>query len=197
MPADLTIDGDVHWPFITFSNSHDGSAACRVDLTCVRAECRNSIRIGRANAGGSLSMRHTRNVNARLRSAGDVLGLVDGFTREFRKEVEALMARTVTGTEFDALMQDLVGVPEGVTDRIRNNASLREQMVREFYESPADGGNYKGTAWGVVNAVNSFELWAAPVRGSSSQRQARTLTRLTSGGSLPLTARAAGRLAPR
>ena len=189
VPEVLAIDGDVHYPFITFSNSHDGSAACRVDITAVRAECRNSIRIGRDESGASLSLRHTRNVNTRLRTAGDVLGLVDRFTAQFTRDVEELMSRNVS---FDREMDKLFGARPSTlrarTERQQANIDARREAIRRFYESPIDGGSWKGTAWGVLNAVNSYELWEAPARGD---RQARTLTRLTSGQNLPLTARAA------
>lgn len=197
IPSDLTIGGDTHYPYLTFSNSHDGTAACRLDVTAVRAECRNSIRIGKAEAASSLSLRHTRNVNARLTSAAAILGLVDQFSAAYEAEVAALMARTISNAEFDKLVEEMFPVMEDATAGVQARQKDRQALVHAFYERDEDGGRFRGTGWGALNAVNSYELWAAPARDDDYGRQVRTLTRLTGGQPQPLTQRAYKRLAVR
>lgn len=196
IPRDLTVDGDVHIPYLCVSTTHDGSGSVRADLTLMRVECQNSLRwairnnhldAALAEAGVSISgspswtHRHSRNVRTKAADARRILGFANDFIDAYSTEIDALMARVVSDREFDKLVKGFLPVENGSTQRQERNVEEKRAKVRALYESPADGGRFKGTGWGVLQAFNSYDLWATPVREGEKARPTRQIVRLLDG----------------
>lgn len=180
IPRELTIEGDIHFPYLMFTNSNDGSGSLREDITAERACCKNTIQWAIAEAPCSWTHRHSRNVIANSKDAKNVLGLADRYFDAFEADVKDLMAVKVTLAEFDAMVKEEFPISPEDTERVRRNQTEKRDLVRTMYESDTDGGLHKGNGYGVVNAFNSFDLWAAPIR-NEERRAERTMKALTTG----------------
>lgn len=195
IPRDLTIEGDVHVPYLCVSTTHDGSGSIRADLTLLRVECQNSLRWairnphliealqaqGVDNPSPSWTHRHSTNVKAKAADARRMLGFAQEFLTAYEAEIEAMMAKVLPAREFDALLADSLPMPDSLSDRQKGNVEEKRDKVRAFHEAETDGGKFKGTAWGALQAFSSFDLWGADIREGESNRPTRQIVRLIDG----------------
>ena len=195
IPRDLTVNGDVHVPYLCISTTHDGSGSIRADLTVMRTECQNSLRWtvrgdhlrkaleekGITVASPSWYHRHSSNVKAKAADARRILGFAVDFLDAYEAQIEELMAKVVTDAQFDRLVKGLLPVGDEATDRQKSNVQEKRDKVRAFYESPQDGGKFKGTGWGVFQAFSSYDLWGANLREGEKARPTRQIVRLLDG----------------
>lgn len=56
------------------------------------------------------------------------------------------------------------------TARSRDHAARRRATVRRLYQSDPRVAGWHGTAYGLVQAVSTWELWEAPRRGDRDRR---------------------------
>lgn len=195
IPQNLTIEGDIHVPYLVVSTTHDGSGSIRADLTLMRVECQNSLRWairnpqlieqlkaqGITNPSPSWTHRHSTNVVSKAADARRMLGFAQEFLGAYEQEIEALMAKVVSPAEFDKLVAGFLPEPKGATDRQKANVAEKQAKVRGLYESERDGGKFKGTGWGALQAFSSYDLWGADIREGEANRPARQIVRLIDG----------------
>ena len=195
IPRDMTIAGDVHVPYLCISTTHDGSGSVRADLTMMRVECRNSLRWairniqlidalkehGIDNPSPSWTHRHSTNVKAKATDARRMLGFASDFIDAYAAEIEEMMAKVVTPKAFEKLVAEFLPIDSSATDRQVSNVEEKRDKVRALYESPADGGKFKGTGWGALQAFSSYDLWGADLRGGEKTRPTRQIVRLLDG----------------
>ena len=177
---EITIAGDEMVPYLLLLTSHDGSTALRMLTTPVRVVCANTMRMALADHQTAWSVRHTSNMKARVSEAREALGLTWKYYDEFEAEVDRLMNQSVTNGDVDRILGKVF--PKKNTDVLPEKALA----VRGLYETADTIGDFRGTAWGLLNAVNEWELWTSPTRDETKriERQARDIV---SGVSTPLT----------
>jgi phage/plasmid-like protein (TIGR03299 family) len=187
LDRDITVAGDKMVPYLLLLTSHDGSTALRMLTTPVRVVCANTMRMALGKHETSWSVRHTQNMKGRVQEVRNALQLSWKYYDEFEAEVERLMNQPVA----DKQVEDILGkvFPKKSADVLPEKALA----VRGLYETAGTIGKFKGTGWGLLNAVNEWELWASPTRDEDKrlERQAREIV---SGIAMPLTKKTHGLL---
>jgi phage/plasmid-like protein (TIGR03299 family) len=169
LPDNVTVAGDVHVPRLVWVTSMDGTLATRAVATFVRAVCMNTIRASFRNAKTSWAARHTSSLTGRTADARSALKLVWHVADTFRAEVEALTNQTVTDHQIETVLNQLWPDQPDATTRTRDNAAQRRSAVRRLYRDDNRVG-WHGTAYGLVQAVSTWELWDAPRRGDRGEQ---------------------------
>jgi phage/plasmid-like protein (TIGR03299 family) len=177
LPDHVTVAGDVHVPRLVWVTSMDGTLATRAVATFVRAVCMNTIRASFGSARTSWAARHTSSLTGRTADARSALKLVWKVADTFRTEVEALTNQAITDRQAEAVLNQLWPDNPETTTRTRDNAAQRRSQVRRLYQTDARVG-WNGTAYGLVQAVSTWELWDAPRR---TDRGEQVLTNLFAG----------------
>lgn len=165
------VDGDEIVPYVLLTNSHDGSSALKVITTPVRVVCSNTLRLALNSARQSFTVRHTSGISNKVDYARDALGIVVKYYSEFQKEVEKMIDTQVSDDKFMEIVARVFPKPsdeEMEKPRIASNYKHKIANIEANYV----GELHSGTAWGVLNAFNSYELWQRKVRGNALQRQA-------------------------
>ena len=80
----------------------------------------------------------------------------------FRAEVEALTAQPITDRQVGDVLTPMWPDDPTATARARDNASRRRAEIRRMYQSDPRVAGWHGTAYGLVQAVSTWELWEAP-----------------------------------
>lgn len=183
LEKDIVVAGDKQVPYLLLLTSHDGSTALRMLTTPVRVVCANTVRMALGNYESAWSIRHTTNMKSRVGEAREALELSISYYEAFEREVEKLMNIGVNEKRVESILASVF--PKKGTDVLNEKALA----VRGLYESSDTIGEFKGTGWGLLNAVNEWELWTSPTRDESKrlERQAREIV---SGTSTPLTRKA-------
>lgn len=169
LPDTISIAGDVHVPRLVWATSMDGTLATRAVATVIRAVCMNTLRASFRNARTSWAARHTSSLAGRAADARHALELVWKVSDTFRAEVEALTRQMITDHQADQVLAGLWPDDPDATPRARDSASRRRAEVRRLYQHDPRVG-WHGTAYGLVQAVSTWELWDAPRRGDRGEQ---------------------------
>lgn len=168
--------------YAMFQNSHDGLTAAKCYPTSKRVVCQNTFRQAQSDKDKGISIRHTGNLDGKIESAKQALGLaVDRFT-EFANNAEVLVNTPVAPipyfqgvldsvleiTEADvtkgasllaaALAQTNVEIDRDKAERsfalqIKKRGNMLDELL-ERYESKTQGvDGIRGSGWSSFNAV--------------------------------------------
>ncbi|HWL41811.1 MAG TPA: DUF932 domain-containing protein [Ilumatobacter sp.] len=170
LPGDVVIAGDVHMPRLVWVTSMDGTLATRAVATMVRAVCWNTIRASFRTARTSWAARHTSSLTGRAAEARRALELTWKVSDSFRDEVEALTRQTITDRQADQVIGVLWPDDPAASARTRASAARRRDQVRRIYLGDDPRVGWRGTAYGVVQAVSTWELWDSPRRGDRGEQ---------------------------
>lgn len=172
-------------PFLNLVTSHDGSYSLMISPCDVEVVCANTLRLSLSRVGFPRAVvRHTGDdtqIAKKVEEVRKAVGLADAYYDEMEAEVGRLVDQSITEAAVQGLIKSVFPAKDEV---VLNKNAL---AVRGLYESAPYIIPFKGTAWGVLNAVNEFEMWqqgASSGADSAAERQTRML--LSSKG-LPLT----------
>ncbi len=188
--APVSIPGDDVEAYLTISTSHDGSAGLQAVFGFLRLSCTNQLPSLARNAVAVWRHRHSRHVLAKGAEARAILGLAPAVIDGFEDEVRRLIETEVTARQFQAIVTTILPITDHQTPRQRGNVESQREALHEMHASEIDGGAFKGTGWGAVNAVNSWAQWAKPVK-STGDRATRQAIRTLDGTFGAMTARVA------
>jgi len=185
MPGEVVVgDGDVTYPYLLLSNSHDGTQAVRIMPTMVRVVCNNTLNLAMRSQGvaSAFTMWHTSGLTNRMAEAKRVLGLVRKQTAAFGEQASALAGVEVSRQRMQQYLAELFPVDASGTDRQKENALGKRQDVRRlFEEEPANTmDGVRGTGWGLLNAATHYVDHEAYGLDEGEDEQGRNDGRLSS-----------------
>lgn len=164
--------GDRFENYFLFSNSHNGSSAVRATITPVRVVCQNTLNLALNGAQRTWSFVHRGNVFNRLQEARQTLEMASRYQEEFVKTAEKLALKKYTAQEVRSIIDRLFPIEDGETlteRRLQNMIRQREQFEKAL--DADDVQNFKGTAWGLLNAVSDYAFHAQPIRETRTYRE--------------------------
>jgi phage/plasmid-like protein (TIGR03299 family) len=169
MPESKILDDKVE-PYLVFQNTHDGSGAIKVCLTPVRVVCQNTLNLAFSGAKRSWSTKHMGNMNQKLAEARHTLELATGYMQALDEVAISLAKKNMT----DAMVEDFLNelFPKNVNDSDRKLNNI-ETMVEgfKFCYNRQDMLKFRGTAWGVVNAVSDLVTHIEPLRNTNTYKE--------------------------
>lgn len=152
--------GDVCEQFVTLINSHNGSTGLRAVYTPIRLLCQNQLSVALSKATSSINLRHTSNIESRMRDAFQIFNLAGDYFHVF-KEKASYLANKIMDTHKVNLFLDTIMKDTGST----RNENQRNDIIRLFEQGK---GNGKGSAWDIFNATTEFVDYE---RGSNPEKR--------------------------
>jgi phage/plasmid-like protein (TIGR03299 family) len=170
MPGfDTIADGDDSARYVLFTTSHDGTGAIHAIPTAVRVVCNNTLRIATAGLKG---IRHTGDVDAKLRYARQYLSQFDKAFTLYRDNARLLASRELAADKAkDYIAKLFPEVPElGRARTIRENAV---NQIRRNYRAPRQQlDSIKDTWWSLYNSVSEYIDHQSNWRGATAHDRA-------------------------
>lgn len=164
--------GDKVDNFLVFLNSFDGSEALKVFTTNVRCVCNNTISLALKTTKRSWAMKHTKKVSERLIEAEETLRLYDKYMVGLDKEAQKLALKKFTEKQVNDFWKQLF--PFEDEDSERKKTVNKEQILQlEYCYNRDDLANFKGTGWGIVNAVADYVDHGIPIRQTENWKENR------------------------
>ena len=183
-PETLQVGGDTLLPFVTASTSLDGSQSTRFTLGAQRAVCDNTLDMSFMFASGTYSLRHTRHSLAAFNpeTVADTIGVLADVSASLDLRVDMFLDTTVSEAQWAAIAADLAGIdPDMEPGRGRSIAETKESALWEAWNADMDA-QYAGTAWGALQAVNTYWNHSRPLRNmSGTSRYERNYEALIAG----------------
>lgn len=148
--------------YVTVCSSHDGTLALQALFSEVVTVCANTLQMNLSGASNKVKVKHTANVDERMRLVLATLRQAQDHVRAVTKRIESLAQIKVQ--QFTPLLDGLLPFIEGegraVTMRDKARAEVRGLLSSQVIED-----DQRNTGWAWVQAVNTYEQWNQPVRG--------------------------------
>lgn len=183
MPESVTTPEGVEGrPFITAATSLDGSLSSTYLTGTQLVVCDNTLSAALGEKGtGRVKVKHSRNSLGKLGEVRDALGIVYQTAEDFMAEVAELCAVEVTDKQWDEFLAAHLGDKPDPAKSVRSANSYdrhREGLVN-LYRHDNRVAPWAGTAFGVVQAVNTYEQHVKNVKGAG--RAERNMDKMVRG----------------
>jgi len=155
-----------------FSNSHDGSSSVRVTATPVRVVCENTMNQALESAKRIWSFVHRGDINSKVLEAKETLLNMKAYMEELNKDAERLAGIKISGAMLQQFMNQMFPIDDekDYTLRQTKNAMYLREMFMGRYNMD-DLGNFRGTAWGLLNAASDFASHTRPLRLTKNHQE--------------------------
>jgi phage/plasmid-like protein (TIGR03299 family) len=157
------VAGIEYRPWLTAATSADGSIATDYIRGNQLVVCDNTLSAALGSAAVHVKTKHTRRSLGRLADARDALGIITEVGDEFDAAVEALLAERVTPrrwSKFVAAFSNPDGLEKPTGQMVTKATALNLLWKDDERVTP-----WKGTAYGVLAAVNTWTHHIQTVRG--------------------------------
>lgn len=157
-------DGIRFSPYVTCSTSLDGSLKSQINQNTQMTICDNTLRITR---GQGVAFRHTKNSNARLGDYRSVMtAIVQGET-EFRVELERQLGVKVDDSAFSRFLEAFVPIEDDDIPAKKTRSERKRQEITQLYKGDERVQGWRGTEFGVVQAVNTWQTHMSQLRNAT------------------------------
>ena len=176
-------DGVEFRPFLFAADSLDGSLAVTYGTGNQLIVCDNTLAAATAEAGSTrIRFKHTTNSLARIQDARTALGIINEVGADFEAEVKALLAEKVPARRYNLWAEAYSGyakVKDQPAGRGLTMATNKLDTLKTLWAKDERVAPWKGTAWGVLQAANTYEHHFAASRGAS--KYSRNMSRMVYG----------------
>jgi phage/plasmid-like protein (TIGR03299 family) len=144
--------------YLVVSSGHDGVWPIRYANTDIRAVCSNTVVLGLQKAERVFVARHTRNVDATIEDARNVLKLSSTWGREFSIEAERMLGIPVPmgSKKLDDVINTVFPQAAKETERQRKTRDSIHETIRSIYINDRNAAKFGFNAWSTYNAVVEY-----------------------------------------
>lgn len=176
-----TPEGVAFRPNLLACTSFDGSLATTYKRVVQAVVCDNTLSAGLSEDGQAYKVKHSKYSNLKLGNAREALAVVHTMAEDFSAEVAALCALEVSEAQFGKVLDLMVPLPTD-TDNKRGLtvAEDKRNQITALYKHDDRSAPWAGTAFGVLQAYNTYAHHYAQVRGGVARGQ-RNMENVVSG----------------
>ncbi|GAA3624651.1 hypothetical protein GCM10022419_132810 [Nonomuraea rosea] len=174
-----TPEGIAFRPFLSAATSLDGSLSSTYQTGAQLIVCDNTLSAALAsNNAKRVKIKHSRNSLARVVDVRDALGVIHRAADDFAAEVRQLCQIDVSNAQWTAFLNRHAPIPAERGPK-RTNALTKRHALTRLWNDDERVSPWQGTAFGVLQAVNTFTHHDQTVRGAV--RAERNMHRMVKG----------------
>jgi len=152
---------DEYQPYLCLSNAHDGSACLQIFLTGIRVVCNNTLSAALNTAKRKISIRHLSVMEQRKEEAIMAMGAASKYFHDLEAFASLLAGKKVN---IGKVLNKLFPASQDMTKRqLKSNKEVKG-VIKLILKEKDDLQNFKGTAWGVYNAIADYRSNTEPKR---------------------------------
>lgn len=151
--------GDSFTPYIIFQNSHNGEYTLKATISPLRIICQNQFNVAFRDSSNTVTIRHSSMLESRMDQGRILLGSTADYIKRFREEAEELAGIKIDYKKKKRLLDKMFAITPEMSERVRDNIELNKARFLDAYDAD-DNQNFKGTAWGFLNAYADYTTHA-------------------------------------
>lgn len=154
---EVNILGDKFTPHVLFRNGFDGKVKITAAICPLRLVCQNQFNFAFKNAQNTITIRHVRNAESKLEEARETLRMSAEYMEELNRLAEHFATIKIGEGGAEKIAKYLFPIPEDTAINPFKRKNLEKQ--REAFitaHNQEDNRNFRGTAWGLVNAYTDM-----------------------------------------
>jgi phage/plasmid-like protein (TIGR03299 family) len=167
-------------PFLMATTSFDGSIATTYKQGYTDVVCDNTRAMFLSETGPTFRVKHTLNSNFKALEARDGLQMIFAETEAFLAEIAALTNVEVSDSDWSKFVEAHVPIGEDTKARGVTMAENKRAELTGVYRGDSRVTPWAGSAWGVIQAVNTHMHHYGNVR-QSTNRVERNMLRAVKG----------------
>ena len=172
IPESITTPEGVEFrPNLMATTSFDGSLATTYKRTITVVVCDNTRSMALAEAGQQFKVKHSKNSAVKLNDARLALSVVHTMADDFAAEVADLTATTVTDHQWNQFLASLVPTTDDMAQLATTRANGKRTALTAMYKNDPRCAPWTGTAYGVVQTVNTWNLHSTSVKAGADRFQ--------------------------
>jgi phage/plasmid-like protein (TIGR03299 family) len=179
MPENMKVADVEFRPHLLATTSFNGSIATTYKRTVTVVVCDNTRAAALEEKGQEYRIRHTANSGLRIASARDALQIVYQLGDDFAREVEQLLSVKVTDQVFDKFVTQMFPVADDAGTLAQNKAWNNRELFGSLWENDERVAPWKGTAYGVLQLVNTHRHHFRPIKGATVRAERNMMDTLT------------------
>ena len=168
----IKILGDDFTPFLIYRNSFDGKCPIQVCISPLRIVCQNQINWAFKHAKNTIAIRHTKTADAKIAEAHRILLETTDYLRNLTTMAELFASKAVSKEATIKIIRGLFPIKEDASDKQKEQIAS-EILAFETALHAEDNRNFKGTAWGIINAYTDYLTHKQPVRQTKTGEENR------------------------
>ena len=165
--------GDEIVPYLVFTNSHDGKGSIRIAVTPVRVVCQNTLQAALSSAPRVWSTRHIGDIETKMKEAETTLLRTRAYMDGLAVQADLLQQVKLNSDLINEFMEQVFPVKKAASERQADNQDLLRSLVFDIYMSKPDLAPWKGTGWGLYNALADYETHSMPLRSTKTFKERR------------------------
>ena len=168
---EMKVVGDPFKTYLLLSNTHNGRSAVHMAITPVRVACWNTIQVALSRAQAHYAVPHYSTMEERVAYATAALRKTHEYMALFGEFGARAAEKHVSPAEVEALVEKLFPERPECGERHIKYRQSRIDIFERCLKAP-DLTQFKGTAWGIINAISDYETHFA---GRNRQRILSTI----------------------
>lgn len=176
LPENIDIPGGVTMrPFLMGTTSFNGSLATTFKTGATDVVCDNTHGMFMSEAGEKYKRKHSRYSAFDVMDAATAVGTLHMIAETMTRDVTRLLDVDVSDNAWSRFVEAHVPIMPGDAKRSVTMSENKRQALTGLWRTDSRVAPWSGTAWGVVQAVNTYNEHLAIVR--NAVRMERKFTR--------------------
>lgn len=169
LPSNMLYFGnqDIVEKYLLLTNSHDGKESLYMYFTPIRVVCQNTLNASLKDRSDGISIRHCGNIEAKVKTAREALGLALDFYTNLEANFKAFTEKKLTKDDCEKYFDSVLEINENEDDNSTHKINARDN-IKALAErgKGTDIEGVKGSLWGAYNAVTEYADHYKTVRGN-------------------------------
>ena len=174
---DVDILGDAFTPHVIFRNGFSGKIKITAAICPLRLVCQNQFNFAFKETQNAVTIRHVQNAHDKMEEAREVLKLSADYMAELTRMAEAYAGVKLASTDLDHVLDNMFPVvdPEHMNAFKLHQLEAQREKFKSAYLAD-DNANFRGTAWGLINAYTDFITHKVPQGNAATRDEGKFMT---------------------
>ena len=173
----VNILGDTFTPHVIFRNGFSGKVKITAAICPLRVVCQNQFNFAFKNTQNAVTIRHVGNAEAKLQDAREVLKLSADYMAEINAMANQYVGVKLTNDQLEKVVNQMFPTAniESMNSFKRHQLEAARSAFVSAYNAD-DNGNFRGTAWGLINAYTDYITHKVPMGKSETKEEGKFMT---------------------
>lgn len=161
--SEVSILGDTFVPHVIFRNGFNGKIKITAAITPLRLVCQNQFNFAFKEATNAITIRHVKNAEAKLAEARETLKMTADYMGALNDMAERFASMKLSDKQAERITDYLFPMPKEDDNGFRKKSLETARAKFIAAHSADDNTNFRGTAWGMINAYTDYMTHKEPV----------------------------------
>lgn len=159
----VDILGDEFTPYVIFRNGFNAKVKITAAICPLRIVCQNQFNFAFRNTDNTVTVRHVQNAEQKLEEARETLRMSADYMVELRAMAEQYAGTQISEFQLQRFLKEAFPMDGAENMNPFKRAKLEEARTAFIKAHNADdNSNFRGTAWGLINAYTDFITHQVP-----------------------------------